>query len=348
MQLKPTTQQENCSNTTGKTPNTMALAIPEQDKQKLGPDPPTAMADNRTTKDYGCVWDGPNYSCAFDAVFMATFSTYRYADQPWRQQWQDSSNFNHTLAGLFDNLLTTMQMPLLRRQLPFLFNMYRDQVHDHLNTLDTANFPRCGQILVAASDIFAYMCRLEGNHRLVRLKFTCSNETHKPRIKKYSATFVLVVHKLAPANHASTEKPTLQAWLSSYFREMQAVPHRCKTCNEPCSRSPSSVTPIPWIWIDIPPGRDQAFSLSTALTLEQESGSDIGYTLTGIIYVGGAHFSARWRDASGRWWAYDGMVDSGRPSLDPITNDTQLTILRNRVMHILIYRINPTDFASPA
>ena len=63
------------------------------------------------------------------------------------------------------------------------------------------------------------------------------------------------------------------------------------------------------------------------LTLEQGSGPNIGYTLTGIVYVGGGHFSAHFRDASGRWWAYDGMVNSGRPSLDPITEDAQLTSL---------------------
>ena len=83
------------------------------------------------------------------------------------------------------------------------------------------------------------------------------------------------------------------------------------------------------------------FSLSTTLTIEQDSGPNIGYTLVGIVYAGGAHFSARWRDASGRWWAYDGMVDSGRPSLDPVADDTQLTTLRNRVMNILIFRLVP-------
>ena len=83
-----------------------------------------------------------------------------------------------------------------------------------------------------------------------------------------------------------------------------------------------SNVPLPWIWIDIPPGDGRLFMMSTALTLEQKSRPNTSYTLTGIIYAGAGHFSARFMDASGRWWAYDGMVNSGRPSLDSITEDT--------------------------
>ena len=76
----------------------------------------------------------------------------------------------------------------------------------------------------------------------------------------------------------------------------------------------------------------------------QHLGTNIYYALIGVVYAGGAHFSARWRDASGKWWTYDGMVNSGQPSLDPITNDAQLTSMGPRVMHILLYRLGTTDF----
>ena len=49
--------------------------------------------------------------------------------------------------------------------------------------------------------------------------------------------------------------------------------------------------------------------------------------------------SARFTDASGRWWAYDGMVNSGQPSLDPITEDAQLTTLGDWAMHLLLYHL---------
>jgi len=96
--------------------------------------------------------------------------------------------------------------------------------------------------------------------------------------------------------------------------------------------------------MDRHPGEgDRQFTLSTTLTLEQDTGPGVVYALTGIIYVGGAHFSARFKDNSERWWAYDGMVNTGRPSLDSVADVTQLTKLGDRVMHVLIYSLYSTD-----
>ena len=113
---------------------------------------------------YGCVWDGPNYSCAYDSVFMVTFSTYRYANSSWKQGWRDSSNFNEMLGCFFDSILTTMRIPLLRRRLPSLFNTYWDRVRDHLSAIDPISFPRLGQNEIAVSDIFVHMCRFRLSH----------------------------------------------------------------------------------------------------------------------------------------------------------------------------------------
>ena len=274
---------------------------------------------------------------------MAIFSAYRYADSSWRQQWRDYSDFNGMLSCFFDSILTTMRAPLRRRQLPSLFNVYRDRVRDRLSIVGPVNFPRFGPNSIAVSDVFVCISHWEGDHPLVSLKFICDDESHQPRTEEYGATFVLLLHNVAPDEYSFTKKPTLQLWLSSYFRKMGVNPPQCQSCSTPFSRSSLSVIPLPWIWIDIPPGDDQRFTMSTALTLEQGSGPNVSYTLTGIIYEGGTHFSARFKDASGRWWAYDGMVNSGRPSLDQIIDDAQLTSLRGRAMHILLYRLEPTD-----
>ena len=75
---------------------------------------------------------------------MVTFSTYRYANPTWRQQWRRSSDFNGMLTHFFDTILTTMRIPLLRGQLPSLFNLYRDQVRDHLSAINPTDFPCLG------------------------------------------------------------------------------------------------------------------------------------------------------------------------------------------------------------
>jgi len=91
------------------------------------------------------------------------------------------------------------------------------------------------------------------------------------------------------------------------------------------------------------PGSGQRFTLSTVLTLEKGYGPDVSYTLTDVVYLAGARFSARWKDTCRRWRAYSG-VNSGRPSLDLVTDGTQLTKLGDRVVRILLCRLDPTDF----
>ena len=73
------------------------------------------------------------------------------------------------------------------------------------------------------------MGRAEGDHRLVSFKFTCGDESHQPRTKRYGATFILVEHGTPPGGHSFTEKPTLQQWLSSYFREARTNAPQCQS-----------------------------------------------------------------------------------------------------------------------
>jgi hypothetical protein len=36
----------------------------------------------------GCVWDGGNWSCAYDAVFMSFWFIYRGSSPGWRNEWK--------------------------------------------------------------------------------------------------------------------------------------------------------------------------------------------------------------------------------------------------------------------
>ena len=269
---------------------------------------------------------------------------YCHAVPFWRQKWCGSSDFNGMVAGYFDHILTTTRTPLIRGQLPSLFNMYRDRVRDHLNAIDPANFPWFGGNTIAVSDIFVRMCRLSGDPCLIYIEYNCDNPSHQPLIKGNSLTFILLQHTLSAANHTPGRSPlTLWLWISSYLRELRTARPPCQTCREPCSRSLLTFAPLPWVWIDIPPQCTGLCAPSTTLAFEQEPEPSIDYALTGIIYTGQNHFSTRWRDASGGWWVHDGMVNSGRPFLDTVTDNLQLIRLGLWVMHILIYCLNHTD-----
>jgi len=244
------------------------------------------------------------------------------------------------LCCFFDNKLTTTRIPLLRRWLPSLFNTYRDQVCDYLSAIDPINFPRFGQNQIAASDTFVHMCRFEGDRPLVSLKFTCGVGSHQPQTKEHGVAFILLVHNVSPAEHGFTKKPTFQLWLSSYSHKIRAKPPQCQSCHTPSYHSSLLVVPPPWIWIDIPPGGDQLFTMPTALTLEQESGSNTSYTLAGIVYAGMGHFRPVLSTLLEDGGPIDGMVNSRQPPLSPITEDAQLATLGDWTMHILLYRLD--------
>ena len=157
-------------------------------------------------------------------------SAYRCANSSWRQGWRDSLDFNKMLSGFFDKILTTMQIPLLRWWLPSLFNTYRDQVRDRLSSVDPIGLPRFGQVPIPASDIFVHMYRFEGDLHLVSFKFTCNDRSHRPRTKGSSATFVLVVHSMSPAEHGLIEKPTLELWLSQVISTRYKPSHPSANC----------------------------------------------------------------------------------------------------------------------
>ena len=122
--------------------------------------------------DYGCVWDGPNYSCAYNSAFTVILSAYCHTDSSWRWLWRDCLDFNEMLSCCFGNILTAMRMPLLRRQLPSLFDACRGRVCDHLNTIDPISFPRFTERLALQLWVLSYFHEMQADLPLCRLCHT--------------------------------------------------------------------------------------------------------------------------------------------------------------------------------
>jgi len=92
---------------------------------------------------------------------------------------------------------------------------------------------------------------------------------------------------------------------------------------------------VPWIWFE----REEHSSITPSLTLKFDSPpQQLSYSLRAIIYAGGNHFTARFRDLSGSWWRHDGQVSSGVPQADDIQSEVQLLMNDTRFASLLIYR----------
>ena len=91
---------------------------------------------------------------------------------------------------------------------------------------------------------------------------------------------------------------------------------------------------LTWIWFEIFP--DTRVSPSLTLVFDQFDEPRI-FTLTAVVYLGGIHFTTRWRDRSGVWWKYDGRERHGTPVIDTINDESDLRQYDRRRMCSLIY-----------
>jgi hypothetical protein len=91
---------------------------------------------------------------------------------------------------------------------------------------------------------------------------------------------------------------------------------------------------LTWIWFEIYP--NTCVSPSLTLTFDQV-GEPRAFTLTAVVYLGGAHFTARWYDHSGAWWKYDGRERHGAPVVEVINDESDLRRCDGRPMCFLIY-----------
>ena len=91
----------------------------------------------------GCVWDPDDYSCAFDAVFMAFYSMYGRSDQIWRNTWKgESPQWNVPLGNLFDLLLSIATNNYSPREHSSWFSRCRDIFRDQVTESNPGIFRR--------------------------------------------------------------------------------------------------------------------------------------------------------------------------------------------------------------
>ena len=100
------------------------------------PPQPTRSADDGQLPPNlaGCVWVGEDWSCPYDAVFMAFWSLYKQSPTHWRNDWkQFAPEWNGPLGDNFDHLLILANTPIDARNHTEWFSRYRDRFCDQLH-----------------------------------------------------------------------------------------------------------------------------------------------------------------------------------------------------------------------
>jgi hypothetical protein len=306
-------------------PNTAAI------DNALAPSP----NNSQPLSEAGCVWDANDYSCAYDAVFMAFFSIYRRSSLLWQECWRAESTINEFLVEQFNRILEDLTSDLDFFTLSTRFSECRDNFRDWMSAVNGREFPRRGKRLAAVAEILNYLHDQRDHSSDLENTRSCSNPACPPTIHTRNLSFIChrsIIEQFGDIRNMVGVQSLVTQHLTSLLDRPLAS--RCDHCFGDHVQSTWSMAALTWIWFDIFPGTH--ISPSFTLTFDQ-FGEPQTFTLTAVIYLGGAHFTARWRNHLGVWWKHDGYKNCGAPVVDAVNGESDLRWCDGRRMSFLIY-----------
>lgn len=284
----------------------------------------------------GCVWTRPDWSCAYDVVFMAFFSIYRQSSLTWRDDWRKQSpEWTTQLADRFDLLLEALDLPGYSRDaLSKVFSRLRDHFRDQISSFNPQRFPRRGQVLTSVCAILELLfgsVRGPGIEQHVSCT-SCGLASRTSRHFPYLGLPVLAEDYRRETDPRFAPSETL---LARFVESMATKSPPCGACHGPTQIQSITMPNSPWIWFETNGDTTMAPSPTMLIKL---SNRHIVYDLHAIIYLGGDHFTARMQDSPHSWWSYDGMWEFGVPRHDRIQITTDLLYNGRRHAAFFIYR----------
>jgi hypothetical protein len=247
-----------------------------------------ASEDNNNESDgpQGFIWDGQNYSCAYDSVMTILLSVWSQDPTQWKRQFKDMNRTMNALASGF------YQAKEGQRTLETARNKVRCLLHQR----DPELFPY-GHTGTPVSEMAEKLLR--SDNIIASTWIRCVNCGHENNLNKDLQTCVIQCHRQDPA--------TTSACLQKRFQE----PYHDRSCAH-CDGELNKI-----MRFDIIP-KILVFSVSQhSIQVSKKISFHDGDTLVvfglkGIVYYGDFHYTAR-VCTGGSVWFNDGMV-SGRKS----------------------------------
>ena len=292
----------------------------------------------------GCVWDGDNWSCAYDAVFMAFWSIYKKSPPGWRDKWiLQAPEWNRPLKTAFDSLLMmaqderTSQATMYRE-----FNSYRETFRNALSRVNLTYFRRLGKVTITVARVLTHIFGSpvqESQPYLDQLVTcdTCRTPAHCNCSFSLLGSLELLGRYLTEGD--TGPRLSLQEAINRYIHINSQIPHiaRCTSCSGPVRVESLSIPEMAWFWIELC-NSISPISPSPQLVFDLQGQRQV-YTLQAIIYHGANHFTARLSDELETWWKYDGVWDTraGVLRVDRVEHEVDLLELDGRRAGFLLY-----------
>jgi len=315
-------------------------AVPAASNSKpIRPPRPQTMA--------GCVWDGINWSCAYDTVFMSVWSMYRKFPPSWRDMWmQQAPKWNGFFKKAFDSLLAMAQNEQTSQAaLSHEFTAYRNTFRNLLSGVNPTLFKCLGMIPIAVypvlSHIFSSSIESQPYLNQVVVCNACGGLTNVRCLFALLGSIELLSKYLDQGDTAP--RLPLHTAVTRYVQHASLEPHRthCSTCPGSVRVQSLSIPEMSWFWIEL--GTISPVSPSPHLFFDIQDQHRV-YALQAVIYGDGSHFTARLSDQSATWWKYDGMWK--RDMLRPDCVEDEVDLLMNddrRAEYLLYCRVDIQD-----
>jgi hypothetical protein len=239
------------------------------------------IASNNSSSPAGLIWDGDNYSCAYDALLTILYEIWSTDTKAWSRRFKEINQCHlKSLSACFKQYMNGQAS----------FEKARDTIRHKLHFQSPTQFPygtRGTSVSTLASTLFA-------PQNLVAISSPeCTNcEYSEPSIDD-RLDFVLYEKEDTPKSTSH--------WLRSLEHETH---EKCPQCFS-VMMQPISFKSSPNVLVFEINSRN--IKISKTLKFEQE-GETVVLDVRGLIYHGDFHFTSRIIGIDGNVWYHDGMI----------------------------------------
>ncbi|THU94619.1 hypothetical protein K435DRAFT_578937, partial [Dendrothele bispora CBS 962.96] len=264
-------------------------------KRKVNENNAHQRAHQGTITMRGMIWDSNNWSCPYDAIFTILFNVWQEDPSKW-------SPILMNLTTLLSELITSFDLFIQCQQ---TLEQSRDIIREKLHNLDPDSFPYGqlgGHIDVLAHHVFGSIT-YSSAYQLCR---QCKAISVLPPDLDFHSNIRPAMDIYPDSKWASRfQRPYyVQDWLQNF--KMHPIENDCPSCNSISHQyAQISLNSVPHLlYFNI---YDSRMNVSQKIFLEQPDREIARFTLKGITYLGGYHFTCRFIDATGSMYYHDGI-----------------------------------------
>lgn len=291
---------------------------PGNSRHNIPPDLPGGR--NLPPTNFGCGWDSTDYSCSYDCVFTAFTWMYLHAPSVWKEKWTRESAIAALLSHHFEKVSSGLSGPAPEITIPTLFAKGRDAWRDVLSNLNPTAFPRRGPVFISVTSILEVLAESRSPSHYATIVLSCGTAGCRIKMKNLGARYYMLTPTQwkNPTGAATLpEHECLETWIKKHYSSLRPTKTvgRCGGCQKPFSQKLVFREPT-WIWLEV--FSEYPHIIAPAFQISLGSAT---LRLAAVIYGNRTHYRARLHDPSGTWWFYDGQVNKGQPTPDPLVSN---------------------------